>query len=522
MRLFWSAALLGLIACGGPPSEDEAQAAASEWPLAQIDLPDEPIDLSETGEGQFEEGDAGEVRAGESPDGGDAASTANPDRPRSNWPIAPGLPDPPPDGLRVNTDRPMIPTPWVYTDFPDARFKRPQQIRGIYANAWTAGSSNRMGELIDLAHRTEINSIVVDIKDATGYLSHETGVALAHEIGATEERRIRDLPALLDRLEAAGIYPIARIVVVKDPILAKLRPEFAVQDTAGGIWVDSKELVWLNPFSEEMWEYHVEIAREVAEMGFPEIQWDYIRFPDAPESDMARAVFEGSEDKLRVEAIRGFLTYARDELSDLPVRSTADVFGVTTSFGRDIGIGQLWETFIDVVDAALPMVYPSHYWDGSFGFDEPNFHPYGVVLAALRDAQRRSARVEGAGLTRPWLQDFSLGQPIYAGAEVRAQIQATYDAGVDEWILWNPSSRYTESALEPASGFAREPIIRVAGVLTPVTRRQIILDSVAALPPPPEPVLDSLGVAIDSLAVIDSVTVVDTLDAGRAGVIDQR
>jgi hypothetical protein len=490
LGLISSTVLLWLIACAGPPSVDDAHEAASAWPLAQINLPDEPFDLTAAGdEPGAAFGDEGDSDAGR---------------------MAPGLPDPTPYRPPIDMDvsGPMIPTPWVYTDFPDARFRRPERIRGLYANAWAGGSAGRMGELLDLAARTEINSIVIDIKDATGYLSHDTDIALAHEIGATEERRIADLPGLLDRLEAAGIYPIARIVVVKDPILAKFRPEFAVQDTAGGVWVDSKGLVWLNPFSEEMWTYNVEIAREVAEMGFPEIQWDYIRFPDAPESDMARAVFNGSEDKLRVDAIRGFLTYARDELSDLPVRSTADVFGVTTSFGRDIGIGQLWETFIDVVDAALPMVYPSHYWEGSFGIDDPNSYPYEVVLAALRDAQRRSAKIEGAGLTRPWLQDFSLGQPFYGGPEVRAQIQATYDAGVEEWVLWNPSSRYTESALEPSTGFAREPIVRVAGVLTPVTRRHVVIDSVAALPPAPEPTPDSVGVRVDS------VTVVDTLGLG--------
>ncbi len=510
MRHSLATLLLGMLACGGPPATDDAEAAGSEWPLAQIDLPDERIDLTETGD----EGAAEAVAQEEL--GEPEVDVMASDLPGSSWPVPPGMPYPP-EGPRVQMDgsRPMIPTAWEYTDFPNARFRRPQAIKGIYANAWTAGSSGRMGALIELARQTEINSIVIDIKDATGYVSHATDVALAHEIGATGERRISDLPGLLDRLEEAGIYPIARIVVVKDPILAKLRPEFAVQDTAGGIWVDSKELVWLNPFSEEMWTYHVELAREVAEMGFPEIQWDYIRFPDAPASDMARAVFAGSEDKLRVDAIRGFLMFAREELSDLPVRSTADVFGVTTSFGRDIGIGQLWESFIDVVDAALPMVYPSHYWEGSFGFEDPNAHPYGVVLAALRDAQRRSARVEGAGLTRPWLQDFTLGQPVYTAAEVRAQIQATYDAGVSEWVLWNPSSRYSEGALEPASGFTREPIVRIAGVLTPVTRRQIVLDSVAALPPRPEPVLDSLRVAVDSVEAVDTLGVRPSGAVGR-------
>lgn len=405
-------------------------------------------------------------------------------------------------------------------DFENARFRRPEHVRGIYVNAWAAGSTKRMDALIDLARRTEINAFVIDIKDATGYISHRTDVPLAHEIGATEERRIRDLPALLDRLEEEGIYPIARIVVVKDPILATFRPELAIQDTAGGIWIDSKEIVWMNPFEEELWAYNVAIAREVAEMGFPEIQWDYIRFPDAPESDYARAVFPGGEGQPRAEAIRGFLAYVKKNLADLPVRSTADVFGVTTTFRRDIGLGQLWESFIDVVDVALPMVYPSHYWEGSFGYSDPNAYPYEIVRAALRDALRRSEKVPGAGMTRPWIQDFTLGAPIYGAPEVRAQIQAAYDVGIQEWILWNPSTRYTEAALEPVGGFDEEPLMRVAGVLAPVSRRYVVIDSVAALPPVPDSVdgvlqvdtasvpVDTTGVAVDTVGVaIDTVGV---------------
>ena len=364
-----------------------------------------------------------------------------------------------------------------------SRFPRPERVRGIYANAWASGSRGRMDELFSIARRTEVNAIVVDIKDATGYLSHQTEVPLAHTIGATGEIRIADLPALLDRFEAEGVYPIARIVIVKDPILSEYRPELAVADTSGGVWVDSKGIVWLNPYSTGVWDYHVDIAREVARMGFPEIQFDYVRFPDAPAADLDRAVFEGAEGRSKAAVIRELLAYARESLAEFGVLSTADVFGVTTSTDRDVGIGQVWETFIDAVDVALPMVYPSHYWEGSFGLDDPNARPYEVVRRAVSDALARSARVEGAGTTRPWLQDFSLGAPVYGGAEVRAQIQATYDAGVDEWILWNPGSRYTVSALEPIGGFEQEPLVRVAGVLAPVSRRYIVMDSIAALPP---------------------------------------
>lgn len=357
------------------------------------------------------------------------------------------------------------------------RFPHPDNVRGLYVNAWAAGSRNRMAALLDIAARTEINTFVIDIKDATGYISHATELAAAHEIGATEEIRIRDLPGVLDRLEQAGIYPIARIVVVKDPLLSAARPELAVQDTAGGVWIDSKGIIWLNPYNTEVWRYHVALAREVALLGFPEIQWDYVRFPDAPASDHARSTYPGADGQSKPDAIRAFLKYTRDELADLDVEITADVFGITTTASRDVGVGQVWESFIDVVDVALPMVYPSHYQPGSSGFDSPNAHPYEIVRKALEDALRRSALVDGAGMTRPWLQDFSLGQPIYAAPEVRAQIQAAYDAGVEQWILWNPGSSYTQDALEPAGGFTTEPLMRLADEIIPVSRRYELLDS---------------------------------------------
>ncbi|MEQ8330324.1 MAG: putative glycoside hydrolase [Longimicrobiales bacterium] len=365
-------------------------------------------------------------------------------------------------------------------------FPRPEHVRGIYLNAWAAGSTRRSAELVDLARRTEVNAFVIDIKDATGYVSHDTSVPLAREIGATGEIRIRDLPGLLDRLRAAGVYPIARIVIVKDPLLAAARPELAIQDSAGGVWKDGKGVVWLNPYARGVWEYHVDLAREMASLGFPEIQWDYVRFPDAPRSVLGRAVFPGAEGRERADAIRDFLAYSKQELEPLGVAVTADVFGVTTSVRRDVGIGQVWESFIDQVDVALPMVYPSHYWEGSFGFDEPNARPYEIVRAALTDALRRSEAVAGAGTTRPWLQDFTLGKPRYEAPEVRAQIQATYDAGIQEWILWNPSSRYTEGALEPVGGFPTDPMMRVGGRIVAVPMRHEVLDSVArvrAAPP---------------------------------------
>ncbi len=391
-----------------------------------------------------------------------------------------------------DTGRPLSPE-----DFP-----RPERIRGIYLNAWTAGSARRREALIALARRTEINAFVIDIKDASGYVSHDSQVPLAREVGATGEIRIRDLPGLLRRLRDAGIYPIARIVVAKDPVLSKGRSDLAIQDSAGGVWIDQDSVVWLNLQDSRVWDYHIALAREVARAGFPEIQWDYVRFPDAPEELLARAVYPGADGRSKTDAIRSFLGYARERLRPEGVQMTADVFGVTTSYRRDVGIGQLWESLIDQVDVALPMVYPSHYWPGSFGFQSPNAYPYEIVRRALRDAVSRSAAVAGAGSVRPWLQDFSLGEPQYGAPEIRAQIQAAYDAGVEEWVLWNPGSRYTEAALIPKRGLPSwlEPVIRVGGKVVAVSKRFQVLgeEEKAAEASPP----DTLGSQTGTLPLV--------------------
>jgi hypothetical protein len=371
------------------------------------------------------------------------------------------IPEPPP------LAGPAPPAEMDVSDLPPPAFQRPEHIRGIYLNAWVSGSRARREELIELARRTEVNTFVIDVKDATGYLSYGTRVELAREIGADRERRIRGIRELLHRLHREDIYPIARIVIFKDPLLAVSRPDLAVQDQNGGPWIDGKGDLWVNPWAQEIWDYHIELAREAVELGFPEIQWDYIRFPDRPAEELSSAVFPGAEGRPRTAAVRAFLEYTREALSELGIPLTADVFGLATTLRRDVGIGQTWEDFVDTVDAVLPMIYPSHYWTGSYGFAEPNDRPYEIVAGAVRDAVRRTQGVEGAARIIPWLQNFTLGAPSYGAAEVRAQILATYDQGVYEWILWNASGRYTEEALEPVGGWPGgvEPPIRFGGVV---------------------------------------------------------
>jgi hypothetical protein len=444
-------------------------------------------------------------------------------------PQSSALPEPEPPGAVSGADKELHSTDpgdaAAGDELASVRFPRPEDIRGIYLNAWTAGSWGRRGRLIEMARRTEINSFVIDIKDATGYVSHESRVPLANEVGAVDEIRIKDLPALLNQLEEAGIYPIARIVVAKDPLLAEGRPDLAIQDSAGGPWLDQKEVMWLNFHHPEVWDYHLSLANEVARAGFPEIQWDYVRFPDAPESYLSRAVYPGSEGRTKTQAVREFLGYTREILGAEGVRVTADVFGVTTSYSRDVGIGQVWESFIDQVDVALPMVYPSHYWTGSFGYEEPNAHPYEIVRRALRDAVRRQKAVDGAGATRPWLQDFTLGEPVYEAPEIRAQIQATYDAGIQEWILWNPGSSYTEAALIPARGLPSwlEPVMRVGGEVVRISKRFEVLgeeDPDEGAPTGERPILEDLSAptprVLPGAKVLPAVPIPDTVKAGPA------
>ena len=330
------------------------------------------------------------------------------------------------------------------------RVPKPPVVRGIYLNAWTAGSERRLTELIALADQTEINTFVIDIKEG-GEVSYRSSVRLAQEIGATTDY-IPDIRRVLARLREHGIYPIARIVVFKDPVLARARPEWAVQHVNGGIWRDHHGDVWVDSFNRDVWDYNIALAREAIELGFSEVQWDYVRFPDVPRRYLTTAVWPAQGGRSKEEAIREFLRYSREQLADLGVPVTADVFGLTASAGDDLGIGQRWELLIDVADVLLPMVYPSHFARGSYGIRYPNGRPYETVRTALEHAVRRSKRVSGAGAIRPWLQDFSLGPPRYGPAEVRAQIRAVYDAGIQEWILWNPASRYTAAALAPEGG----------------------------------------------------------------------
>lgn len=343
-------------------------------------------------------------------------------------------------------NRPVVPA--------NARVAKPHAVRGLYLNAWAAGSVKKLDKLLDIADRTEINTFVIDVKEG-GEISYPTAVRLAAEAGA-DRKYIRDVQGMLAKLKARGVYPIARIVVFKDEVLAKAKPEWAIQKADGTIWKDNHGNLWVDSFNKDVWDYNIAIAREAIELGFSEVQWDYVRFPDVPRSYMRTAVWPARAGRQKEDAIREFLNYSREQLADLRAPVTADVFGLTTTAKDDMGIGQLWEKMVDATDVLLPMVYPSHYARGSYGIAHPNARPYEVIRTSLRHAVRRTEGVANAASIRPWLQDFTLGRPRYGPAHVRAQISAVYDAGLEEWVLWNAGSNYTLEALAGSDGVAPE------------------------------------------------------------------
>jgi hypothetical protein len=333
-----------------------------------------------------------------------------------------------------------------------ARMRKPDVVRGIYLNAWAAGSTAKLARLINVANTTEINTFVIDVKEG-GEISYRSRVPLAREIGA-DQPYIRDVRGMLARLRENGIYPIARIVVFRDATLADAYPELAVRHVDGGDWQDRDGHRWVDSFNRQVWDYNIAVAREALELGFAEVQWDYVRFPDVPQALMRTAAWPAQDGRTKADGIREFLLYSRQQLASYDAPVTADVFGLTVSVQNDMGIGQLWEKMVDATDVLLPMVYPSHFARGSYGIAHPNAQPFETIVAAMRHAVRRTAGVPNAAGIRPWLQDFTLGAPRYGPAHVRAQIDAVYAAGLEEWVLWHPGSNYTVEALATRDGVA--------------------------------------------------------------------
>lgn len=312
------------------------------------------------------------------------------------------------------------------------REKQATTARGVHVTFSYASSRDRWNKILELTEQARLNTVQLDVKDESGRIGYLSEVKMAKEIGAGRDMMpVRDM---LAELRDREIYSVARVVIFRDPFLAQKIPQYMVRDKngnplAGGVWVD--------PYNKEVWDYNVELAREAYELGFDEVQFDYIRFP---EGIAARtAIYGAKDDRHRVDVIAGFLRYAREKLGWNRMLS-ATVFGFTGYATDDLGIGQRPERMAPFVDYISPMVYPSHYSRGNYGFANPNAHPYGVVDGSLKDFRELVAST-GCRI-RPWLQSFTMGPPAYGRKEIRAQIEATEDNGIDTWLLWNPGVYY--------------------------------------------------------------------------------
>lgn len=332
----------------------------------------------------------------------------------------------------------------------------PCKVKGIYVTGPMAGSTNNMNDLIDLVESTEINTMVIDIKNDSGEITYKMDNEVAKEIGATVNY-ISDIDELVAKLKEKGIYLIARIVAFKDPILAENKPELSLKYSDGTIFRDKSKLAWVNPYKKEVWEYLVSLGKDAAELGFDEIQFDYIRF--STDSGMKQVNFgKEAKGKSKIEAITEFTKYAYEELSPLGVYVSADVYGTIISSDVDSKIvGQSYAEMAKYLDYICPMIYPSHYANGSYGIDYPDLDPYLLIKSALEDSKEvLEAKKEGEhqAIVRPWLQDFTATwvkqHQKYGADEIKQQIKGAYDAGCEEWILWNGNNRYTKNGL--ASG----------------------------------------------------------------------
>jgi hypothetical protein len=324
------------------------------------------------------------------------------------------------------------------------------EVRGIYMTGHTVSNKKKFDELVKLIDETELNAVVIDVKSDEGMVLYQTELKDVQFSGANNNIIIKDIDAVLKHLNEKDIYTIARIVTFKDNKAASKFPNLAVKTTRGTVWRDRNGQAWLNPYNKEAWNYVLDIAEEAAIKGFDEIQFDYVRFPT--DGNLKVIDYGSSKSKSKAQAIGDFLRYSRDRLSDMGVVTSADVFGLVTTAEGDMNIGQQLEHLADSVDVICPMVYPSHYGKGSYGVAEPDFEPYKIVNYSMKKAKERLDNNENStAKLRPWLQDFSAvylpRYKKYGPAEIRAQIKATNDAGVKEWILWNASNRYTKGGL---------------------------------------------------------------------------
>lgn len=328
------------------------------------------------------------------------------------------------------------------------------EVKGIFITANTAASS-RIDDFVTLLNETELNALVIDVKNDDGYISFHSAAAEKYVPNANNGVQIEDMAAFMKLMKDNNIYTIARIVTFKSPQYAEAYPEKGISYVNSGKLYYADGAYWASPFDKDLWDYNVEVAKEAIDFGFNEIQFDYVRFP-ATGSKLDKSLdFKNPEDHSKTYAVQEFTKYAYEAISAKEAYVALDVFGWTATTVNDSGIGQHWEGMSNVSDYMCPMVYPSHYGPNIFGLAVPDANPYTTVNEAMKDAQERNANIETPAKLRPWLQAFTAtwvkGYIPYRTAEIQAQIKACEDLGINDYIFWNASNRYTKGWFDEAN-----------------------------------------------------------------------
>ncbi|MDO4671115.1 MAG: putative glycoside hydrolase [Aerococcus sp.] len=329
-------------------------------------------------------------------------------------------------------------------------------VKGIYLSAYGMGQPQLLEKNLKLVEDTGLNSVVIDVKSDWGSIA--TPLTTDNELINKNVDQTFDGKTLMKRLEKSQIYPIARITTFKDNTVTSEHPEWSFREASGEVWTDAGGQSFLNPFNKDAWKYIVDIAKGAAQLGFKDIQFDYVRFPEGFETfaeslnyDMGDyAEYGKGSVEARQHAIADFLSYANKELREYGVDVSADLFGYVATTKSAPGIGQNYQMMAEQVDHISGMIYPSHWQAGDFGYPAPDKEPYGVVNQYI---QVEKANLEELGKNatkkpRPWLQAFTadyLGSGMYMEYDTQAvqdQINALADNDIHEYLLWNAANDY--------------------------------------------------------------------------------
>ena len=338
----------------------------------------------------------------------------------------------------------------------------PKPLKAIYMSQCVVGTPSFRDSLVKFVEDTELNAIVIDIKDFSGGIAFQTDNPILAE-SVSEDCGARDMKKFLEHLHEKEIYVIGRITVFQDPHYTAAHPEQAVQRVSGGVWKDFKGLSFVDVGAKPFWDYIVELGRESYALGFDELNFDYVRFPsDGP---MSEARYTYGAGKSKAEALEEFFKYLTENLRPTGAVLSVDLFGMTATNEDDLNIGQVLERALPYFDGVYPMVYPSHYPKTYNGYADVNAHPYDIVKLAMDTAVARematSTKIAGLafspiasttpqmyekpsyhGKVIPWLQGFDY--PVdYTPEMLRAQIEATKDAGIESYLFWDAANKYS-------------------------------------------------------------------------------